>query len=84
MIVFTDVRFEYPGAHDPALDGVSLTIAPGERVAVVGANGSGKSTLARLANGLLTPSSGSVLVDGMNTSDEGTVFDVRRTVGLVL
>lgn len=84
MIVFTDVRFEYPGAHAPALDGVSLAIAPGEHVAVVGANGSGKSTLARLANGLLTPSDGTVLVDDIDTADEGLVFDVRRRVGLVL
>ncbi len=51
------------------------------RVAVVGANGSGKSTLARLVNGLATPTSGRVLVDGLDTARDGAA--VRRRVGFV-
>lgn len=84
MIELVDVTFTYPGAGTPALAGVSLTLAPGELVAVVGANGSGKSTLARLCDGLLLPCSGTVLVDGMDTRDGSRAYDVRSRVGLVL
>ncbi|MHB1341203.1 MAG: energy-coupling factor transporter ATPase [Coriobacteriia bacterium] len=84
MIVFEEVSFVYPGATSPALDDVSLSVAPGERVAVVGANGSGKSTLARLANGLLLPTRGRVRVDSLDTCDEDRSFEVRSRVGLVL
>lgn len=84
MIVFEDVSLVYPGASAPALDGVSLAVSPGERLAVVGANGSGKSTLARLANGLLAPTRGTVWVDSIDTCDEEQVFEVRSKVGLVL
>ncbi|QGQ19532.1 ATP-binding cassette domain-containing protein [Cellulomonas sp. JZ18] len=59
---------------------VSLELAE-RRVAVVGANGSGKSTLARLLNGLVLPSAGRVLVDGLDTASDGAA--VRRRVGFV-
>ncbi len=59
---------------------VSLRLTE-QRVAVVGANGSGKSTLARLLNGLVLPSAGRVLVDGLDTASEGAA--VRRRVGFV-
>ena len=64
-----------------AIDGLDLSIAAGERIAIVGQNGSGKSTLVRHFNGLLRPTSGRVLVDG---SDAGgrRVADLARTVGL--
>lgn len=84
MIELHDVTFRYPGAAAPALSGVTLTLAPGELVVVVGANGSGKSTLALLCDGLLLPAEGRVLVDGIDTRDEACVFDVRSRVGLVL
>lgn len=83
MIELHDVRVIYPGAGRPALDGVSLTIHPGQTVALLGANGSGKSTLVRLMNALLLPSAGSVTVDGMDTTDESTVWDIRARVGFV-
>jgi len=84
VIVFDAVTYAYPGAPAPAVADLSFSLAPGEWLAVVGANGSGKSTLARLVNGLLVPASGSVEVDGADTADEATVWDIRRIVGLVL
>ena len=57
------VRFVYPEAHAPALDGVSLVIRPGEKVAVIGRVGCGKSTLLRLLVRLCEPTAGSVLLD---------------------
>ena len=66
-----------------ALDGVSLDIERGSFVAVAGMNGSGKSTLAKCFNGLLLPSEGKVLVDGMDTADESHIWDIRSRVGMV-
>ncbi|MFG2820590.1 ATP-binding cassette domain-containing protein [Kitasatospora sp. NPDC048365] len=59
-----DLAFGYDPNRPATVDGVSLTVAPGEWVAVVGSSGSGKSTLARLAAGVLRPWSGEVLLDG--------------------
>ena len=72
---------EVPGKK--ALDGVSLDIEKGSFVAVVGMNGSGKSTLAKCLNGLLLPTAGSVMVDGFDTADDATIWDIRRRVGMV-
>ena len=66
-----------------ALLNVSVSVATGEFVAVLGHNGSGKSTLAKHANALLLPSSGRVLVDGMDTREEAFVWEIRQRVGMV-
>ena len=86
MLEFREVSFAYagPDGGTSALRDVTLTLAEGELVALLGRNGSGKSTLTLMANGLLLPSSGEVLVDGMNTSAEETLWDVRGRVGVVL
>ena len=65
------------------LKNLSLTIESGSFVAILGHNGSGKSTLAKLTNGLLLPTKGRVVVDGIETKDDDTIFDVRRNVGMV-
>lgn len=85
VLLYEDVSFAYPSASGPvcALDSVSLSLAPGEMLAVLGANGSGKSTLARLANGIELPDSGRVTVDTMSTSDPGVTYEVRSSVGIV-
>jgi energy-coupling factor transport system ATP-binding protein len=83
VIRFESVSFRYRGDAPLALEGVCLTLEAGELVAVVGANGSGKSTLARLCDGLLTPTSGRVLVDGLDSTDPASLWDVRSTVGMV-
>ncbi|WP_406677299.1 energy-coupling factor transporter ATPase [Moorella sp. ACPs] len=83
MLEVRGVTFFYPGTNEPALENISLTIKPGEFVAVTGPNGSGKSTLARLLNGLLRPREGRVLVDGLDTGDEASLVEIRRRVGMV-
>ena len=74
--------FRYPGAARPAVDGVSLEVPPGSCTAVIGPNGSGKSTLLRVLLGLLTPSSGDVLLDGRSVT-EWKRDEVARSVGVV-
>lgn len=66
-----------------ALDGIDLEIKQGEFVAVIGANGSGKSTLARHFNALQRPSSGVCLIEGMDTTIEENLWDIRQHVGMV-
>ena len=70
-------------ARKRALDNVSLDIDKGSFVAIVGMNGSGKSTLAKCLNGLLLPTEGSVMVDGMLTTDDEHIWDIRSRVGMV-
>ena len=75
------VRHVYPDGHE-ALAGVSLTVAPGERVAILGPNGSGKTTLVLHLNGILAPTSGTVTVHGLPVSGDN-LSEVRRRVGVV-
>ncbi len=82
-ITFNNVYFAYPDQSDDALKGVSFSIEPGEKVAVLGQIGSGKSTIARLLLGLYQPRVGSVMLDGLDIRqiDPG---DLRRNIGSVL
>ncbi len=66
-----------------AIDDVSFDIEKGSFISIIGMNGSGKSTLAKCLNGLIEPNSGEVIVDGMNTSDEEHLWDIRSRVGMV-
>lgn len=82
-IAVSDLSYVPPGGSRPALDGVSLSLAPGEFVAVLGHNGSGKSTLARHLNGLIAPQAGSVRVDELDTARPADLPVLRRRVGLI-
>ena len=80
-IELKDVVFAYDEAS-PVLSGLNMSIAPGERVAIVGQNGAGKTTTVKLMNGLLKPTSGSVLVNGTDTS-KMTNAKMAQTVAYV-
>ena len=81
LIEIEHLSFSYEGAP-PALRDISLTIGPGEFVALTGANGSGKTTLAKHFNGLLRPSSGQVRVEGRETGSR-SISNLAHTVGYV-
>ncbi len=66
-----------------AVKDISLNIERGSFTVILGHNGSGKSTLAKMMNGLNKPTSGDVLVNGINTKDEETELQVKKTVGMV-
>jgi len=81
-IQFKGVTFSYPDQVTPALEGVSFTIEPGERVGLIGRVGSGKSTVQKLILGLYEPQQGTVLVDGTELRQIDPV-DLRRGIGAV-
>ncbi len=80
---FNNVKFWYPDAEKPAVNGVSFSVNKGEFVSIIGHNGSGKSTLARLVCGLLQADEGSINVWGLDPSEQKNVFEVRRHTGIV-
>ncbi len=79
-IDFRNVTFRYPGQQVDALRELSFSIAPGDRVGVIGRMGSGKSTFAKLLVGLHHPQAGNVLVDGIDTRQIEPA-DLRRNIG---
>ena len=86
IIETKNLKFVYSESEEDGtevLHGVNLTVKKGEFVAVLGHNGSGKSTFAKHLNSILVPTEGSVTVDGLDTSDESLLYDIRRRVGMV-
>ena len=81
-IEFRNVTFSYPGQGEAALQNVSLRIAPGEHVVVIGRTGSGKTTLQKLMLGLYQPTDGVVRIDGIDLRQLDPA-DLRRNVGFV-
>lgn len=75
--------YDYAGAPSHALDEVSLSVKPGELVAILGHNGCGKSTLAKHLNALLPLQSGTLTVSGMDAADSENQSELRRKVGMV-
>ena len=82
LVEFQDVTFQYPGAEEPALTGVSFTAHPGEVTAIIGGTGSGKSTLAGLIPRFYDVHQGRVLVDGVDVR-ELSLADLRARIGFV-
>ncbi len=76
-------EYDDPPTKNTVLKGITLDINRGEFVAVLGHNGSGKSTLAKLLNAINLPEKGEVKIDGIPTSDEEHLYDIRRRVGMV-
>ncbi|MDO4710353.1 MAG: energy-coupling factor transporter ATPase [Peptostreptococcaceae bacterium] len=84
IIKIEDLVYRYDDDKNKnAVDGVSLSIAKGEFVVIIGHNGSGKSTLAKHFNGIFLPSSGDVYVNGMNTKEEDKIWAIRQNAGMV-
>ncbi|MDR3090740.1 MAG: energy-coupling factor transporter ATPase [Clostridiales bacterium] len=91
IIEFKNVSFEYARYDEErrvsstcrALRDVSFSVPRGEFLAVLGHNGSGKSTAAKLINALLTPKTGQVFVNGLDTSVAGNIYEVRKSAGMV-
>ena len=88
MLRTENLTYSYPASEENeqptlALDGVTLGIERGSFTVILGHNGSGKSTLAKTFNAVLLPSGGRVYVDGMDTTDEKLLLEIRRRVGMV-
>ncbi len=85
IIQVKNVTFKYSDndSEIAAIEEISMDIPQGSFVSIIGHNGSGKSTLAKNLNGLFLPTEGVVLVDGMDTTDEEKMWDIRCTAGMV-
>lgn len=90
IIKLDNVSYFYKAYNDDGtvgqamgVEGVNLEIEEGSFTALVGHNGCGKSTLAKLLNGLLLPQSGTVTVNGLETSKKENIFEIRKNVGMV-
>jgi ATP-binding cassette subfamily B protein len=80
--VFEDVGFQYPGSERWAIRHVTLAIAPGERIALVGENGAGKTTITKLLARLYDPTEGRILLDGRDLRDYD-LASVRQAIGVI-
>lgn len=91
IIEVKNLEFEYQTYDDSGnvtgaqkvLKGINLEVPKGQFLAVLGHNGCGKSTLAKHFNSILTATRGKVYINGIDTSDEDRIFDIRQTVGMV-
>ena len=87
MVICNDLVYKYPQSEDEqpnvAIDGLNLEVNKGEFLVVLGHNGSGKSTFAKHINALLIPTEGEVYVDGLRTSQESNLWNIRNVAGMV-
>lgn len=82
LVQFDNVTFQYPGAEEPALSGVTFTARPGETVAIIGGTGSGKSTLVGLIPRFYDVNAGRVIIDGVDVRNR-RLEDLRAAIGYV-
>ncbi len=83
QIEFVDVTKVFPGASNPAVDGVRFTVPEGALCILLGTSGSGKTTLLRMVNRLIDPTSGSIIIDGVATTQQNRIA-LRRRIGYVI
>ena len=87
IITIENLIFEYTRGDESqpvrAIDNLNLEIERGSFTAIIGKNGSGKSTLAKNLNGLLLPTEGVIYVDGFDTRDDDSIWNIRQTAGMV-
>lgn len=87
IITIENLTFEYMRGEESqpvrAISNLNLEIERGSFTAIIGKNGSGKSTLAKNLNGLLLPTEGIIYVDGYDTRDDNSIWNVRQTAGMV-
>ena len=87
MIEFNSVRYTYKSSEgedeQEVISDINLSVKQGEFLAVLGHNGSGKSTLAKHINAMLIPTKGTVVVDGIDTKNPESLWDIRSTAGMV-
>jgi ATP-binding cassette, subfamily B, bacterial len=79
---FRNVSFAYPGTDRPVLRNFSLTLSPGERIALIGENGEGKTTVVKLITRLYDPTEGQILLDGVDLR-EYSLEDLHRHIGVI-
>ena len=85
-LVFEYIRRDEEGnveSINRAIDEVDISVEKGDFIAILGHNGSGKSTLSKHLNAILVPTEGTVWVDGMDTTDDDKLWDIRQTAGMV-
>ncbi len=85
-LVFEYIRRDEEGnveAINRAIDDVTVDVNEGDFVAILGHNGSGKSTMAKHLNAILTPTEGTIYVNGFNVADEERLWDIRQSAGMV-
>jgi len=87
IIKFDNTEYKYKSHTEieekPAVSNLNLEIEQGQFVVVIGKNGSGKSTFARLMNALILPTKGAVYINGLKTSEDEYLWDIRQCVGMV-
>lgn len=87
MVTCNNLVYKYPQSEEEqpkvAIDGLNLEVNKGEFLVILGHNGSGKSTFAKHINALLVPSEGEVYIDGLSTSLENNLWNIRNVAGMV-
>jgi ATP-binding cassette subfamily C protein LapB len=82
-IEFVNVSYNFEGAKQATIDNISFKIPKGQKVALVGKMGSGKSTMSKLIAGMIEPTSGAILIDGIDVR-QIDIADVRKNIGVML